>query len=82
MPDFGSLSLTYSTDISSVSGGSSGPWLPNISGKWTLKEERVTWDNSTSIRICMELGTETGYESYLEAIRWYRLGEPGAYWYI
>ena len=82
--DRGQIQLEFTSDIESVTGKPTGPFMPQISGKWIFKDTDAgnTWSDTTSIRLCMEMGLESDYESHLESTRFYRLGKEGEYWNI
>ena len=57
--------------------------MPLISGQWKLKDISDTpWTDTTSIRVCMQMGTEEGYQQRLDQIRFYRLGKEDEYWFV
>ena len=71
--DVGFLSLSYESffekDEESLA---SFPWVPKLRGSWQLEDRINQWLDTSTVRICMEIGTQRNYQNYLESLMWYR----------
>ena len=71
--DVGFISLTYESffekDEESLA---SFPWVPKLRGRWQLEDRINQWLDTSTVRICMEIGTQRNYQNYLESLMWYR----------
>ena len=56
--------------------------MPKLRGTWVLEDKINDWKDTSTIRICMEIGTERNYEYYLESTMWYRSAQEGAEWQV